>query len=304
MGRMAIKIGFSSMACPGWDLKTLFEAAKLMGFDGIELRGLGGFFHLPESPELADDPAAAVRLSQETGVKLACLGSSAAFESPDRKTLQHNRQLLGETLALAGRLQCPFVRVFLGNAHGWETRGSLSRVAAELRELAPIAAHNRTTILVENGGDFLVSEDLWFVLDAVSHPNVRACWNPLNALIGNERPTVSLKRLGRMMDVFRLIDGNFDEQGRFLGYAIPGQGMVELARAIENLRGICFQGWLMFEWPKVIVDLPEPEEVLPTVLAFARHYLSLEHEVLSAYKGDKNAPKFFAEPSYVPPAAK
>jgi hypothetical protein len=27
MGRMAIKIGFSSMACPGWDLKTLFEAA-------------------------------------------------------------------------------------------------------------------------------------------------------------------------------------------------------------------------------------------------------------------------------------
>lgn len=291
---MAIKIGFSSMVCPTWDFKTMLEQAQAMGFDGIELRSLSGTFHLPEVPELADDPSNAIALTKQLGVSLVCLGCSAAFDSARPQALEKARRQLTETLELAGKLECPFVRLFLGNAQGTEHRGTLGRIAAELREQAPLAARNRTTILVENGGDFCGSTDLWFIVDAVAHPNVAACWNPLNGRFVGETPSRSVPRLGSKLEMFRLADGYFDEQGRFLGYEMPGSGDVGLKRALELLKGICFQGWLMFEWPKMIATLPEPELALPAVLEFVRKTLNEKDQVLTAYKNDKNAPNFQA----------
>lgn len=291
---MAIKVGFSSMVCPSWDFKTMVGQAAEMGFDGIELRGLNGRFHLPDVPELADDPSTPIALLKEAGVQLVCLGSSAAFESPDRKALEQSRRALIETIDLAARLECPSVRIFLGDMVGAEHRGTLGRVAAELARIAPQAMAHRTSILVENGGDFVTSQDLWFIIDAVAHPAVRACWNPLNARFKGERPTRSVPRLVSKMSIFRLADGNFDEQGRFLGYEVPGSGDVELERAVSLLKGVCYQGWLMFEWPKMIATLPEPEVILPKVNEFARRCLADSQPLLSAYKGDKNPAKFEA----------
>ncbi|MHC4092737.1 MAG: sugar phosphate isomerase/epimerase family protein [Planctomycetota bacterium] len=291
---MAIKVGFSSMVCPAWDLNTILQQAASMGYDGIELRGLAGSFHLPDVPELVDDPGGIRQLVRETGVQLMCLGCSASFEPRDRKVLATSRRQMTETIELAGKLDCPYVRVFLGNAVGAENRGTLSRVAVELRDLAGFAVRHRTTILVENGGDFVTSQDLWLVIDAVGHPAIQACWNPLNALTRGEKPTVSIPRLGRRIAVCRLSDGQFDAQGRFVGYRPPGEGDADLARAIDLLKGICFQGWLLFEWPKMIASLPEPDEVLPKVIAFVRERLEAKQPVLAAYKGDKQAPNFRA----------
>ena len=48
----------------------------------------------------------------------------------------------------------------------------------------------------------------------------------------------------------------------------------------------------MFEWPKLWVDsLPAPESVLPEVAKFLRETIDAKQPILSAYKGDKNAPK-------------
>jgi len=294
---MAIKVGFSSMVCPSWDLETMLQQAAALGYDGIELRGLGGKLHLPDVPELTDDPGQVKRLADESGVQLLCLGSSASFESPSRKQLERSSRELIETIELAGKLGAPFVRIFLGNAVGSEHRGTLSRVAEELGKLTAVAARYQTTILVENGGDFVGSADLWLVIDAVSHPAVRGCWNPLNARVRGERPTTSVPRLGRQIGIYRLCDATFDDQDRFTGYRLPGEGDLEVARGIDLLKGVCYQDWLVFEWPKVMASLPEPLEALPKVIAFVRDRLAARDPVLTAYKSDKRAPNFQAPPA-------
>ncbi|MCP4250827.1 MAG: sugar phosphate isomerase/epimerase [bacterium] len=291
---MAIKVGFSSMACPAWNLQTMVEQAAALGYDGFELRGLGGEFHLPESAELTDDPTRVRTLIKDAGLELVSLGSSASFESPDKTVRAGSRRDLSATIELANRLECPYIRINLGTSQGAEHRGTLARVAGELSELAPQAGRSGVTILVENCGDFVTSEDLWFVVDAVGHPAVRVCWNPLNAMLRREKPTVSIPRLARWLDVLRLTDGAFDEQGRFAGYRLPGEGDVDMARAIDVLKGVCFQGWLIFEWPKMIANLPEPAEALPEVVTFARQRLAEVQPVLSAYKGDKHPTRFEA----------
>lgn len=282
------------MVCPEWGLETIVEQAAALGYDGVELRGLGGKLHLPELPELADDPAAVKQLLQQARVQLVCLASAASFESHSRRALDRSRRKLTETIELAARLECPYVRIFLGQAQGTEHRGTLSRVADQLRPIAEVAARYRTAILVENAGDFLGSDDLWYVLDAVSHPAILGSHNPLRARLRGERPTTSVPRLSRRLAVFRMADGAFDEGGHFLNHELPGRGSCELDRAIDLLKGVCFAGWLMFEWPKARAELAEPAEALPQALAFVRERLAHTPDRLSAYAKDKNAPNFKA----------
>ena len=65
-----MKIGFSSLVCPDWDLDTIIAKASEMGFDGVEIRGLRGEAHLPSVSELADDPDLVRRKFQDRNVEL------------------------------------------------------------------------------------------------------------------------------------------------------------------------------------------------------------------------------------------
>lgn len=264
-----------------------------MGFDGVELRGLRGELDLPQAPELAGDPEATRRLFQDNGVELVCLATSATMVSKKPKEVAKQQAVVTECIELAAALGCPFVRMYLGEvARIDHRRAALSRIVTALRALVPVAARNGVTLLVENGGDFVSSEDLWFVIDGVDHPNLQCCWNQCHALSLGERPTNSIPRLGGKIGTVHLCDADFDEQGVLEEYRTVGEGGAEVARQIELLRGMAFDGYLLFEWPKLWVDsLPTPEATLPAVIAYMRERLANEQAVLTAYKADKNKPK-------------
>src|SRR5215510_8611544 len=107
-----MKLAFSSVACPGWNLATMVEKAKDFGYQGIELRGLEGEMNLPLAPQLAANPAKIAKLMRDTGVEIVCLSSSAAFHMRDPKEVAENQAQAREYIELASMLECPFVRVF------------------------------------------------------------------------------------------------------------------------------------------------------------------------------------------------
>lgn len=288
-----MKIGFSSLVCPTWNLETMVANAAKFGFDGIELRGLCGELHLPLVPELTSDPEAVRRLFADNHVALVCLGASATFSSKTPRTLAEQKGAVTEFLELASKLGCPYVRIFVGEVDRWDNqRAALARTAEALISMAPIAARLGVTLLVENGGDFPGSTDLWFLIDAVNHPAVGCCWNQCHAMTLGERATNSIPRLGNKIGMVHICDAKFDEAGALLNYAPPGEGDIGVKRQIEILKGLLYNRYLMFEWPKLWVDsLPAPESVLPKVAGFLREAIDAKQPILSAYKGDKNAPK-------------
>ncbi len=288
-----MKIGFSSLVCPEWDLPTIIENASAMGFDGVELRGLVGELNLPLVPALAGDPPGVRKLFADRGVELVALGTSATVDSPSPKQAGGQKATITEFIELAGKLACPYVRIFLGGAQrGGDRQSTLGRVAEALGSLADVAARFDVTLLVENGGDFSGSRELWFVVDAVAHPALRCCWNQCNAMVVGERPTGSIPRLAEKIGMVHVCDADFDDRGILLEYKPLGEGSVEIERLIELLRGVLCDRYLVFEWPRTWVkSLPEPQAVLPGVAKFLRERIDARQPVLSAYKGDKRAPK-------------
>lgn len=291
-----MKIGFSSLSCPAWNLETIMTQAAAMGFAGVELRGLGGELHLPLCPELSSHPEAVKRRLEEQHVELVCLGSSATLSTQDKRELAKQKGIIEEYLELAATLGCPYVRVFPGQAERFDTsRAALSRITDALLSLIPIASRLGVTILVENNGDFAGSADLWFLMDAVAHPSVQCCWNQCNAMTLRERPTISIPRLRSKIALAHLCDAKVDAAGVLGGYVPLGSGDVEVRQQIDLYKGVMFPGYLMFEWPKLWVpSLPAPEAALPQVAAFLKEAIEAKQPILSAYKGDKNAPKFAA----------
>lgn len=294
-----MKIGFSSLVCPGWSLDNIIVRAGELGFDGVELRGLRGEFHLPLVPELSARPEAVRQRFDDANIEIVCLGCSATLDSRSRKGLAESKASIIEFIELAAGLGVPFVRIFAGEVQRWDhRRKALTRITQAVGSLVPTLSRMKVTLLVENSGDFSDSEAMWFLADAIDHPSVKICWNQANALTAMERPTNSIPRLGSKIGMMHVCDAKSDERGIMSGYCAPGEGDAELSRQLLLLRGIAFGGYLMFEWPKAFVtSLPAPDAILPKVAAFLRERLDHKQAILTAYKGDKRAPRL---PSLAP----
>lgn len=294
-----MKIGFSSLVCPGWSLDNIIERAGELGFDGVELRGLRGEFHLPLVPELSARPEAVRQRFDNAKLEIVCLASSATLDSRRRQGFAESKAAIIEFIELASGLGVPFVRIFAGEIQRWDhRRKALTRISQALGSLVPTLSRMKVTLLVENSADFPDSEAMWFLADAVDHPSVKICWNQANALTAIERPTISIPRLGNKIGMVHVCDAKSDERGIVTGYCPLGEGDAELSRQLLLLRGVAYGGYLMFEWPKAFVaSLPAPDVILPKAAAFLRERLDHKQSILSAYKGDKHAPRL---PSLAP----
>ncbi len=293
-----MKIGFSTLVCPGWEWNDVVEQAAAMGFDGIEIRGLRGDFNLPLIPALAGDPQSVRKSMSDRGLSIICLSTSCTLEARRSRDRTAAKATVMEFIDLASELGCRFVKVYAGETGKLETRQmTLARIVEGLAELAPAALRADVTLLIENGGDFPGSADLWYIADAVGHPAVKCCWNQCNALAVRERCTTSIPRLGRKIGMVHVADARFDADGVLQEYTLPGEGDAQIDRQVELLRGLIYDGYLVFEWPKAwISSLPGPEVVLPAAAKHLRACIDHKQEILSAYKGDKNPTRFPTRP--------
>jgi len=81
-----LKIAFSTIGCPEWSWIEVTAMAKDLGFDGIEIRGLGEELHAPRALPFtpAELPRTLERL-QSLGLQLTCLSSGCCLKDPARR---------------------------------------------------------------------------------------------------------------------------------------------------------------------------------------------------------------------------
>lgn len=290
---MAMKLAFSNSLCPELNLDGLNESSRAWGYDGFELTRSNGELNLP-----ADVPALRRKLD-EAGQTLVCLHAGALSGQPDRHGLGAATQHARGCIALAAEIGSPFVSV-----SGCRVPAGMPKVRAAkqstlaLQGLANEAVRRGVTLLFENAGAFSSSQDAWFLRDAPGMPALRLCLNLVNARAAGDPPSVAIPRLAAAISLLRIGDAGFGADHRVTRHVACGAGALDVPRVVELLKGLAYEGWLCVHWPQAArKELPPAEELLPAAAKYLRAELDKPTVVLTAYQGDKHAPRFAVRPA-------
>ena len=263
---MAIKLAFSTVACPQWSLETVAQRAEEMGFDGIELRTMGpGGSSFASEPTLSDAGKVSAILGDH-GIEPVCLSTSCALHHRDTTAAHRAVWQIREALELASKIECPFVRIFGNEVGPGETQNTvLMRIADRVASLADRAGELGVQILFENAGSLGRAKQWWVLLNLVQHPMLGLCWNVANAASAGESPAVSVPILNNRIRMAKVKDMNVGDGS---GFVPLGEGSVGIDQFVKRLMGIGYRGYISVEWDRAwLQELAPAEEYLPDARA-------------------------------------
>ena len=71
-----MKLAFSTLGCPNWTFSEIFATAKDLGFDGVEIRGIGKEIFAPDIAEFSDSKIdATLAKIKRLGIEIPCVTS-------------------------------------------------------------------------------------------------------------------------------------------------------------------------------------------------------------------------------------
>ena len=263
------RLAFSTLACPGWTLPEVINAARRYGYDGVELRLIDGEVIDPAMP--AAERERVGRLFAEAGLPIVCVGTSIRLaEAADPAAAE---AALRGSIALAHAWRAPLVRVFGGGRPPEKpAEGVIAAVAAALSRIAPDAERLGVAVALETHDAFSSAAAVAAVLRRVPSPAVGALWDLHHPFRMGEGPERVMDLLGGRVLHVHVKDARRGGNGWRL--VLLGEGEVPVARSLEVLRARGYRGWLTVEWEKKWhPDIADPAVALPQHIACLRAWL-------------------------------
>ena len=260
-----MKYGFSTLVCPGWQWDEIITAASDLGFDGVELRGIGKDIILPESKLFSETGIPAIQSSlARTGLQIPCLSTGACLSDPavQEAALAEASAYIG----LAAKLGAPYIRVLADREPAPPADSAVwddTLLRKSLQKLLPLAQAKGITILLETNGVYADSARLRNLCEALSHPSLGVLWDAHHPYrFFGEKPADTYNNLKPYIRHVHIKDSVMDN-GVF-AYRMLGSGDVPLKEVMQILKHNGYSGYVVLEWVKRWnMGLEEPGIVLP-----------------------------------------
>ena len=268
-----MKLGFSTLGCPGWSLAQIADFAVAQGFDGVELRTHDEGIHLQPAADDATLRRAAQLFSSRKCRVFSLLGySQFTSEKPDELAL--NRDKLMRLADMAVVMGAAYVRGFMGRLpQGISHDGIMARAAPYLRAACDYAAARGVTIAVETHDDWCRPGVLAELLRAAG-PQLGVVWDICNTSLATGLDVSEQYRgLRGAICYCHVKDAVVAPDGK-PAYVPIGEGMCDLRGALAALKRDGRDLFLSFEHEKRWhPELPEPETALPQYISRMRKLL-------------------------------
>ena len=271
-----MQLAFSTLGCPDWPFEKVVTSASALGYDAVEIRGIGGEMDLGRigafQPESIEQSMAHL---EKMGVKVCCLGTSSSFHDPDEAGRRKHIEDAKAAIRLAGRLWCPFVRVFGDKVPDpSHKRKTIGQIVAALKELGDYAAQHRVKVVMETHGDFCGSPDVQDVMERVSQRNVGVLWDAHHPYrLGKEPVLETVDRLNEWIWHTHFKDSVPTQDG--YRYVLVGEGDVPVPEILRRLKQMEYGGYLSLEWEKGWhPELEPPEIAIPDYIRKMKGYLA------------------------------
>ncbi|MEI6340132.1 MAG: TIM barrel protein, partial [Verrucomicrobiota bacterium] len=124
-----MKISFTTLGCPKWDLDTLCNKGREFGYDAVDFRGLGDALDVTTLPAFTTGISETKRRLDEAG--LAVSGVSTSIRACDAAKHAANLEEARRTIPVALALGCQNVRIFGGGDVGNVPRSRAAEIGRE-----------------------------------------------------------------------------------------------------------------------------------------------------------------------------
>ncbi len=227
------------------DWTQVFDAAKALGFDGVEL-GVRGDTYIWTELWDANGRKALMERSRRTGVEIAsiCLHTfwKISFADTDVAHRTTAKDIVLHTLKAATELGARAILIPVTNPNQLPPEQAHAYWVEETKAVAYEAQRHEVRIGLELVGrsHAKTGQDILNLIEAVGSPKVGAYFD-----CGNS------KSLGGdpVQDIHLLKDRIVQVHVKDPGGNLLGQGRVDLKGCIEALKGVDYRGYFVFETP-------------------------------------------------------
>ncbi len=241
-----MKISFSTLACSDFSWVDIYTMAKDLGYDGIELHGLGHDINLNLFRAFSDSQLSkTLSKLRELNLEIPCLSSGCCLKNKENE--KENKEEIQRFIDLANKLSTPFIRVLADSSAEPGEGVDDDYIADILSELSVLAETKDVVLLVETNGVFSDTGRLKKLLDKVNSPYVGALWDihhPYRYF--GESPEKTVDNLGEYIRYLHVKDSVMTNNSP--EYRMMGDGDLPLDDVFEELAGMRYDGYISFEW--------------------------------------------------------
>ena len=260
-----MKLAFSTLGCPQWELERVAEAARAYGYQAVELRAIGGDLDLLKRPEFQPGVIEATRRwLADQGLAICCVDTSCTFDSRDADERRGQIEIAVRHAELAAELGASLIRIFPDKIQTGATRAETrDNIAACLRIVAQRAPEG-VRIGLETHGDFARGQVAAEIMRLADHPTVVIIWDVANSLAAGDSIAEAAGEVAPHLAHVHLRDARAVAGREHWLPVLAGHGNVSFDDAVSALRGLQYDGYISFEWEKYWhPEIEEPEVALP-----------------------------------------
>ena len=260
-----MKLAFSTLGCPDWDLDTMIGAARKFGYEGIELRALSGSLDLLSRAEFSAPQLAHTQAYFENeGIEICCVDTSCTFHSPDASERANQVRIALAHAELAASLGAPLIRVFPDkiqpDAQREETRDWIAESLHAVAERMP----DDVDVALETHGDFARAAAAAEIATLANHAKVKLIWDVANSVAAGDTIEVAGRVVKPYLAHIHLRDARPVAGSEHWLPVLAGNGRVSFAETLAAIRGLSYDGYVSFEWEKYWrPEIEAPEVALP-----------------------------------------
>jgi sugar phosphate isomerase/epimerase len=275
-----MKLAFSTLGCPNWELPQITKAAQQLGFDAVELRAIGGSLDLLNRAEFSVDEIANTRryLDQE-GLKICCVDTSCSFHSLNAQERSDQVDVAIAHAHLAAELGAPLIRVFPDKIQPGANREQTRDYIVESLQQIARRVPKEVCVALETHGDFARTEATAEIVSLADHPNVKLIWDVANSLAAGDSIAHGARTVQPHLVHIHLRDARPVPESEYWRPVLAGFGNVSFAETLAVIQKSQYDGYVSFEWEKFWhPEIEEPEVALPNFINAVRNLTQNESD--------------------------
>lgn len=264
-----MKLAFSTLACPGWSIDKVAEAAKRYGYEGVELRVLDG--RLIDSSLIRAERNRVRKTFHGAGLPIVALDTSVRVAADPQPECSAE---LNAMIEIASEWGSRVVRVFGGDWEAGRTReDAVGQARYILGEASAAAERFGVAIALETHDRFSGVEIVAEVLEGLPSA-AAALWDVAHPFRVGDRAGKVLQLLdGRIVHVHVKDARRGEASADGWDLTLLGDGEVPVRSCLDALSAAAYDGWISVEWEKHWhPELAEPEVALPQFAAMLRSW--------------------------------